>query len=282
MTETLNKKYQEFSAASKKITSIVQETQKLTESSSVANEAENWVDYMECIDCAIVDGLVRAITATFQHLMSHGVKGSILYHLELFITEKGIVFTPLLDSDETGAGIVNQFTKLLHGVLQVAGSMTPLSQTVQFQQRVDAHPSVVSMMRDLNIKMATAVQNVHNATKFLHDFAFLWTTEKAEFLTNFLNSGIFLGQSAPPPAAEGTAPPPVTDGSAPPPATDGNAPPAPTVTLSDFQQQINMIEQWKGTIDNSLTNLEYSKKSHWLKLNVKPARKVNYPQFFQL
>ena len=229
--------------------SMVRDTQKFVDTTETS-DVNQWIDYLESIDCIVIDGLAKAIVTTLQQLKCSANK-TWLYNLQITVTETGVHFDPLLESDDQGGtGIVEQFNGLLAGITRIASHMTPLSPTVDYQQLLDNHPSVVAIIQDLRTRMINATKDVHSSVGFLYSYSYLWTNDRREFLETFLQTGCYLGEN---------------------PESHNKA-----AELNDFRMQLKLIDDYKTNICTSLRNLEYSKKSNWLKLFVKPAYKVSF------
>lgn len=251
LVELFNKKYSEYMAISRKIGLIVAEAQQLMPDL----QPSDWTTYLEMIDGLILDGLLKAITFTYNHFIEMSHKGH-LYELQLNITTEGISFQPPLDSPANGTtdvqlmGIMQQFSLLITGVAKVASSMVPLSKDVQFQTSVDNNASIVTLQQDLNAAVASAVTGVSNSVQSLEQYAFLWITDPNVYLHNFLHHTCLLGEYVP-----------------------DNAPPQPA-SLHHFKQQLVQLTEWKVTICQCIKELEKVGKICKLQLNVKPAIQV--------
>ena len=255
LTELFNKKYSEYAAISKKINSIVGETQMMMPDL----QPSDWATYLEMIDHLILEGLLKAITNTYTHFVEMSHKGN-LYELQLNITTEGVSFQPPLDSGTDTQGIMQQFALLMTGVSKVASSMVPLSKEIQFQRSVDSNTSVMTLQQDLNNTVSNAVAGVSSAAQSLEQYSFLWNTDPNVYLHNFLHHTCLLGEYV-----------------------HDNAPQNPA-TLQHFKQQLVQLTEWKGTICQCIKDLEKVGKYCKLKLNVKPSIQVNirFVNFFMV
>ena len=245
LLELLNKKYAEYAATSKRIVLTVGEAQQLMPDL----QPPDWQTYLEMIDGLILDGLLKAVTNTFNHFIEQGSRGY-LYELQLNIGTDGISFQPPMDgtgTDSPEVGMLQQFAVLLAGVTKIAGSMTSLCGQVQFQNSVDENGAVVALRQELSAALTSAVNCVTQSVLTLEQYNFLWNTDPNTYLHNFLHHACFLGEDVP-----------------------DNAPLNPA-NLQHFKQQLIQLSEWKGTIRNSIKDLEKVCRNYKLRLNTRSA-----------
>ena len=256
LVETFNKRYAEYTAASKRIVIIVGECQQLMPEL----QPSDWLTYLEMIDSLILEGLLKAVTGTYSHIIEISSKGY-LYELQLNIATEGVCFQPPLRNTENssssstenptpGISMVQQFEVLVAGIARVASSMTSLSNHLQFLVSVEENPQVLALRQQLNLTISNAVAGVTTSVAVLEQYSFIWSTDPNVYLHNFLVHACLLGEYAP-----------------------DNAQPCPA-TLQHFKQQLNQLSEWSKTIKLSIKDLEKVGKSFKLKLNVKPAIQV--------
>lgn len=254
LIEIFNKKYSEYSVVSKKIVSVVGEAQQLMPDL----KPSDWTTYLEMIDGLILEGLLKAITNTYNHVIEMSNKGC-LYELQLNITTEGMSFQPLLyplesetngTNDTQSMGIIQQFLLLMNGVTKVSCSMTSLSGTIQFQSVVDSNPNIISLQQEMEVAVTNAVAGVSESVQTLEQYSFLWNTDPNVYLHNFLHYTCLLGEYLP-----------------------DNAPANPA-SLHHFKQQLEQFKELKVIICQCIKDLEKVGKQFKLKLNVKPALQV--------
>ena len=243
LCDVLNRKYQEYSAASKKITAIVFETQQLM--SQV--EPQDWNNYYQSIDSIILEGIISSILSAYGYLIEHGSRNA-LYNIQLTVSESGVQFIPSLENNS--AGLVQQFDNLLKCLTKISSLITSFVGPCNFTDRVECNSMVLTAQQKLYSSMATAVHNVQRAVDFLQKFSFLWQTDKATFLKTFLESGCVLGSDLNESLPENPA------------------------TFTDFREQIEQLERWKSLICDKLDKLHCCKKVCWVKLDTEPAVEV--------
>ena len=261
LLEIFNKRYAEYVAASKRMVLIVGECQQLMPDL----QPTDWLTYLQMIDGLILEGLLKAVTGTYSHIIDISNKGY-LYELQLNIANEGVCFQPPLRNTDTDTDIttgstdnqttvvsqsmVQQFEVLVAGISRVASSMTSLSNQIQFQVSVDENPTVIALRQELNSTISNAVTGVTTSVTVLEQYSFIWNTDPNVYLHNFLLHACLLGEYAP-----------------------DNAQPCPA-TLQHFKQQLNQLSEWSKTIKLSIKDLEKVGRSFKLKLNVKPAIQV--------